>query len=68
MSGVTERVASRIVEFRHKRGMTQEALAAKARLHRISLITIERARKQPTLDTLDRIARALRVTLVDLVK
>ena len=68
MSRVTERVAARIVEFRHKRGMTQEALAAKARLHRISLITIERARKQPTLETLDRIARALGVTLVDLVK
>ena len=68
MSTVTQRVAARIVEFRHKRGMTQEALAAKARLHRISLITIERARKQPTLDTLDRIARALGVTLADLVK
>jgi transcriptional regulator with XRE-family HTH domain len=68
MSTVTERVAARIVHFRHKRGMTQETLAAKARLHRITLITIERARKQPTLETLDRIARALGVTLADLVK
>ena len=68
MSTVTQRVAARIVELRHKRGITQEALAAKAGLHRISLITIERARKQPTLETLDRIARALGVTIADLVK
>jgi len=42
--------------------------ARRARLHRITLITIERARKQPTLETLERIARALGVTLADLMK
>ena len=68
MVTVTQRVAARIVELRRKRGMTQETLAAKASIHRVSMVNIERGRKQPTLDTLDRIARALGVTLVDLVK
>jgi transcriptional regulator with XRE-family HTH domain len=68
MATVTQRVAARIVQFRQKRGITQETLAAKAHLHRVSLVSIERGRKQPTLETLDRIARALGVTLADLVK
>lgn len=61
-------MAARIVELRQKRGMRQEDLAAKAHLHRVSLANIERGAKQPTLETLDRIARALSVTLVDLVR
>ena len=68
MASVTRRVASRIVELRQKRGMRQEDLATKAHLHRVSLANIERGAKQPTLETLDRIARALDVTLVDLVR
>jgi transcriptional regulator with XRE-family HTH domain len=68
MASVTQKVAARIVDFRQKRGMRQEDLAAKARLHRVSLANIERGAKQPTLETLDRIARALGVTLVDLVR
>lgn len=65
---ITQRVAARIVELRRRRGMTQDDVAAKAGIHRISLVRIERGVKKPTLETLDKIARALRVTLVDLVK
>lgn len=68
MSSVTERVAARIVELRKKRGMTQEDLASKTGLNRVTLARLERVMHQPTLDTLDAIARALGVTLVDLVK
>jgi transcriptional regulator with XRE-family HTH domain len=64
----TERVAARIAEIRGKRGLTQEALAAKARLNRVTLARLERAMHPPNLDTLERIARALGVDLVDLVK
>jgi XRE family transcriptional regulator, regulator of sulfur utilization len=67
-TAVTRRVAARIVALREQRGMTQESLATPARIHRVSLANIERGAKQPTLDTLDRIARALHVSLVDLVK
>lgn len=48
--------------------MTQEALAKKARVNRVTLARLERAQHPPNLDTLDRIARALGVTLVDLVR
>jgi transcriptional regulator with XRE-family HTH domain len=65
---ITQRVAARIVELRKKRGMTQEDLASKTGLNRVTLARLEQARHQPTLDTLDVIARALGVTLVDLVK
>jgi transcriptional regulator with XRE-family HTH domain len=64
----TERVAARIAEIREKRGLTQEALAARARLNRVTLARLERAMHPPNLDTLERIARALGVDLVDLVK
>jgi transcriptional regulator with XRE-family HTH domain len=64
----TERVAARIAEIRGKRGLTQEALAAKAHLNRVTLARLERAMHPPNLDTLERIARALGVDLVELVK
>lgn len=68
MASITERVAARITAFRERRGMTQDALASKARINRVTLVRLERAMHEPTLDTLDRIARALSVKLVDLVK
>lgn len=68
MASITERVAARIAALRERRGMTQEVLASKARINRVTLARLERAMHEPTLDTLDRIARALGVKLVDLVK
>jgi transcriptional regulator with XRE-family HTH domain len=64
----TERVATRVAEIRSRRGLTQEALAGKARINRVTLARLERAQHPPNLDTLERIARALGVGLVDLVK
>jgi transcriptional regulator with XRE-family HTH domain len=68
MASATKRVAARVAELRARRGMTQEALAARARINRVTLARLERAQHPPNLDTLERIARALRVNLVDLVK
>jgi len=68
MTSATQKVASRIVRLRHQQGMTQEALAAKAGLNRVTLARLERAMHPPGLDTLEAIARALSVTLADLVK
>lgn len=67
MTTITERVAARIVALRTERGMSQEALAQKAQINRVTLARLERAMHQPTLDTLDRLARALGVALPDLV-
>jgi len=68
MPSATERVAARVAELRARRGMTQESLATKARINRVTLARLERAQHPPNLDTLERIARALGVGLVDLVK
>ena len=68
MKSATEKVAARIVELRQERGMSQQALATKAGINRVTLARLERAMHPPGLDTLEAIARALRVTLADLVK
>ena len=68
MSSATERVAARVVELRQERGLSQEALAQKTGLNRVTLARLERAMHPPNLETLERIARALRVPLADLVR
>ena len=67
MRSATQRVAARVVALRQARGFSQEALAKKTGLNRVTLARLERALHQPTLDTLDRIARALHVGLVQLL-
>ena len=68
MPSATQRVAARVVELRQARGLSQEALAKRTGLNRVTLARLERALHPPNLDTLDRIARALRVKLTDLVR
>ena len=67
-SGATRRVAGRVVEIRVRRNLSQEALAKKARINRVTLARLERALHPPRLDTLERIARALGVSLATLVR
>jgi transcriptional regulator with XRE-family HTH domain len=67
-SALTKRVAARIAQLRDERGMSQELLAAKAQINRVTLARLELGLHQPKLDTLDRIARVLGVTLVSLLK
>ena len=67
MSTLTRKVAARIVQLREERGMTQEQLAAKAGINRVTLARLERAMHQPTLDTLGQLAQALGVGLVKLL-
>jgi len=57
------RVAAQIAKLRTRRKLSQQALADKAGIHRVSLANIERGAKTPTLDTLERLAKALRVPL-----
>jgi transcriptional regulator with XRE-family HTH domain len=67
-SEATRRVADHVVEIRIQRNLSQEALAKRARINRVTLARLERALHPPRLDTLERIARALGVPLTDLVK
>jgi transcriptional regulator with XRE-family HTH domain len=67
-SEATRRVAERVVELRIQRDLSQETLARKARINRVTLARLERALHPPRLDTLERIARALGVSLAELVR
>jgi transcriptional regulator with XRE-family HTH domain len=67
-SALTERVGKKIAGLRDKRGMSQEMLAAKARINRVTLARLELGHHQPKLDTLERIARVFGVSLVSLLK
>lgn len=53
---------------RINKGLSQEALAAKAGLDRTYVSSLERGRRNPTLTTQERIASALQQRLSDLVR
>ena len=67
-SEATKRVAERVVALRIQRDLSQETLARKARINRVTLARLERALHPPRLDTLERIARALGVPVAELVR
>jgi transcriptional regulator with XRE-family HTH domain len=49
-------------------GMSQEALADAAELHRTYVGSIERGERNVSIDNMERIARALDLDLLDLLK
>lgn len=57
-----------IKRIREQKGLTQEALARKAKLHRVSVARIESQTMGPSLATLDRIAKALGVPVGELLE
>jgi transcriptional regulator with XRE-family HTH domain len=67
-ASATERVAKRVAKLRQARRMSQEALASKASVNRLTVTRLEAAAHPPNIETLARIARALGVPLADLVK
>ncbi len=67
MSKATKRVGARIAKLRRRRSRTQDDPAASAHINRVTLARIE-AGANVSLELLARIARALGVTLVDLVR
>ena len=63
-----ERLANRIKRIREQRGLSQEALAAKAGLSRGYLARLETGRHDPTVGTVEKLAKALRVKVIDLLR
>mgnify|MGYP003471838059 FL=1 len=63
---VRELFARRVKELRAKRGWSQDELAAQSGLHRSYVGIIERCEKSATLDTVERIAKALGVDVGEL--
>jgi transcriptional regulator with XRE-family HTH domain len=58
----------RLKKFRADRKMTQEALAEKAGISRTYLARLELGQQDPTLTTLKNLAKALKVTVGELVE
>jgi transcriptional regulator with XRE-family HTH domain len=62
------RLGATIRAYRHQRGLTQAALAAKTGLHRTYIGRLERGLYDPSLLNLHRIAQVLQVPLSHLVQ
>ena len=65
---LVERLAKRIKALREQRGLTQEALAEKAGVSRGYLARLETGRHGPRVSTVEKLAKALRVKVTDLLK
>ncbi len=62
-------IGERVRALREKRGFTQEELAQRAGLHRVQIAQVEGDRyRSPRLETLRRLAKALKVSLAELVE
>lgn len=57
----------RVQEERIKRGISQERLGELAKVHRTYIGMIERAERNITLTSMEKIAKALRIDIRDLV-
>jgi transcriptional regulator with XRE-family HTH domain len=62
-----EMFGERVRELREKRGMTQEKLAQAADLTTSFVSTVERGQKAPSLNTILKLARALKVEAGELL-
>lgn len=65
---VLEKFGTRVREERLKLGLSQEALAAKTGVHRTYVGMIERAEKNITLLNIEKIAKALKISINNLTK
>jgi transcriptional regulator with XRE-family HTH domain len=68
MQRVLHALAKRIRELRKKRGLSQEAFADHAGLHRVAVGWIEQGRRVPSLKTLVKISQGLGISLSELLK
>jgi len=66
MDNVRVLVGERIRNRRKERGWSQEKLGEKADLHHTYVGAVERGEKNASIDTLDKIADALDIEMVDL--
>ena len=61
MTTIMQRVGGNVKRIRGERGLSQQALADKGKIHRVYLAKIEGAVQAPSLEILERLAKALKV-------
>lgn len=67
MEDVRHRLAQNLQKLRRAKGLSQEAFAHEAGIHRTYVSDLERGARNPTIEVVDRLARALSVPLGDLL-
>lgn len=65
---VRKRVGLNVQALRRAKGLTQEELGHRAKIHQTYLSGIEQGRRNPSLIVLARLAKALKAGLEELVK
>jgi len=68
MQGVQKRLGKRIAELRRKKGFSQEGFAHECGFHRSYMGAVERGEKNMTLAMVERVAKALRMSLAELFR
>jgi transcriptional regulator with XRE-family HTH domain len=68
MKNIRKKLGNRIRQLRHKKNISQEELADKCSLHRTYIGGIERGERNPSLDNLGKISKALEVELFELFR
>ena len=63
-----EKFGEKVREERHKQGFSQEELASRAGVHRTYIGMIERAEKNITLESIEKVAKALGLKISEFLK
>ena len=58
----------RLKQLRTQQGLTQVAVAKKVRVTQAYIALLEKGKQNPTLDVLERLAKALKTTVAELVE
>ena len=65
---ITQKFGSRVRELRHRASLSQEEFAARCELDRTYVSSIERGKRNVALRNIEAIARALNLSISQLVK
>jgi len=67
-SNIKQKIGKRIAELRKEAGLTQEQLAIKTNLDRTFIGYLEKGNRSPSVETANKIARALGVKISDIFR
>lgn len=65
-SDINNKFGRAVASMRNRQGISQSELAYRCGLHRTYIGAIERGEKSPTLNTVERIAKGLSVSIIQL--